>query len=100
MLRKCGIYIFELLLTEWSTLNQILNGLWCFQSAKCKLIPDVVNEEKIITGYPIDGAMGSSVGGRVRKLSVVCLNNNAIVARGILVTILQCMCDTQHHLYC
>ena len=45
------------------------------------------NEE---TGYPIDGAMGSSGGGRVRKLSVVCLHNNAIVARGILVTILHC----------
>ena len=29
------------------------------------------NEEQIITGYPIDGAMGSSGGGRVRKLLVV-----------------------------
>ena len=48
------------------------------------------NEEQIITGYPIDGAMGSSGarGGRVRKLSVVCLHNNAIVARGIPVTML------------
>ena len=46
----------------------------------------------IITGYPIDGAMGSSGGGRVRKISMVCLHNNAIVARGILqlVTILHC----------
>ena len=44
----------------------------------------------IITGYPIDGAMGISGEGRVRKLSVVCLHNNAIVARGILVTILHC----------
>ena len=40
----------------------------------------------MITGYPIDGDMGKSVGGRVRKLSDVCLHNNAIVARGILVT--------------
>ena len=38
----------------------------------------------------IDGAMGSSGGGRVRELSVLCLHNNAIVARGILVTILHC----------
>ena len=34
--------------------------------------------------------MGSSGGGQVRKLSVVCLHTNAIVARGILVTILNC----------
>ena len=34
--------------------------------------------------------MGSSGGGQVRELSVVCLDNNAIVARGILVTILHC----------
>ena len=34
--------------------------------------------------------MGSSGGGRVRKLSVVCLHNYAIVARGILGTILHC----------
>ena len=47
------------------------------------------NEEQIITGYPIDGAMGRSGGGRVRKLSMVCLHN-AIVARGILVTMLHC----------
>ena len=48
------------------------------------------NEEQITTGYLIDCAMGSSGGGRVRKLSVICLNNNAIVARDILVTILHC----------
>ena len=30
------------------------------------------NEEQIITGYPIDGAMGSSGGGWIRKLSVLC----------------------------
>ena len=29
------------------------------------------NEEQIITGYPIDGTMGSSGGGRVRKLSML-----------------------------
>ena len=34
--------------------------------------------------------MGSSVDWWVRKLSVVCLPNNAIVAGGILVTILHC----------
>ena len=45
-----------------------------------------INEEQIITGYPIDGAMGRSGGGRVRKLSDVCLHNNAVVARGILVS--------------
>ena len=44
----------------------------------------------MITGYPIDGAMGSSGGGRAQKLSMVCLHNNAIVARGILGTILHC----------
>ena len=48
------------------------------------------NEEQIITGYLIDGAMGSSDGGRAWKLSLICLHNNAIVARGILVTILHC----------
>ena len=49
-----------------------------------------MNEEQIITGDPIDGAMGSYGGGRVRKLSMVCLHNNAIVARGILDSILHC----------
>ena len=48
------------------------------------------NEEQIITGYPIDGAMGSSGGGRGQKFSMVCLLNNAILARGTLVTILHC----------
>ena len=48
------------------------------------------NVEQIITCYPIDGAMSSSGGGRVRMLSVVCLHNNAIVARCILVTMLHC----------
>ena len=46
----------------------------------------ISNEEQIITGYPIDGTMGSSGEGWVRKLLDVCLHNNAIVARGILVT--------------
>ena len=31
-----------------------------------------LNEEQIIIGYPIDGAMGSTRGEQVRKLSVVC----------------------------
>ena len=48
------------------------------------------NEEQLITGYQIDGAMGSLGGGRFRKLSVIRLHNNTIVARGILVTILHC----------
>ena len=34
--------------------------------------------------------MGSLGGGRVQELSVVCLHDNTIVARGILVTILHC----------
>ena len=34
--------------------------------------------------------MGSSGGRWVRKLSMICLHNNAIVARGIMVTILHC----------
>ena len=34
--------------------------------------------------------MGSSGEGQVLKLSVVCLHNNAIVARGILGTIVHC----------
>ena len=42
-----------------------------------------INEEQIITDHPIDGAMGSSGGGRFRELSVVCLHN-VIVPRGIL----------------
>ena len=48
------------------------------------------NKEQILTGYPIDGAIVSSGGKRLRKLSMVCLHNNAIVVRGILVTILHC----------
>ena len=48
------------------------------------------NEEQILIGYLIDGAMGSADGGRARKLSMVCLHHNAIVARGILGTILHC----------
>ena len=39
-----------------------------------------------MTGYPIDGTMGRSGGGRVRMLADVYLHYNAIVARGILVT--------------
>ena len=34
--------------------------------------------------------MGTSGGGWVQEFSVVCLHNNAIVGRGILVTILHC----------
>ena len=34
--------------------------------------------------------MGSSCGGQVRELSVVRLHNNAIVVRGILLTVLNC----------
>ena len=41
-------------------------------------------------------AMVSSGGGRVRELSVVCLHNNAFVARGILVTI-YLHCGTPKH---
>ena len=35
------------------------------------------NEEQMITGYmyPIDGGMGSSGGGQVQKLSMVCSHN-------------------------
>ena len=43
-------------------------------------------EEQLITGYPIDSAMGCSVGRRAWKFSDVYLHNKAIVARGILVT--------------
>ena len=60
------------------------------QQRKFKVTFLLDNEDQIITGYPIDGAMGSSGGGRVRKLLVVCLHNNVIVARGILVTTLHC----------
>ena len=49
-----------------------------------------LNGEQIITSYPVDGAMGCSGGGRVRKLSVIYLHNNAIIARGILITLLHC----------
>ena len=59
-------------------------------STRSRPVCVLTNEEQIITGYPIDGAMGSSGGGRVRKLLMVCLHNNAIVARGILVTMLDC----------
>ena len=34
--------------------------------------------------------MGSTGGGQVRKLLMICLHNKAIVARGILVTMLHC----------
>ena len=70
-----------------------MNYIWSdMLKTKLKIMRDnmVDNEEQIITGYPIDGSMGSSVGGRVRKLSVICLHNNAIVARGTLVTMLHC----------
>ena len=55
-----------------------------------------MNEEQIITGYLIDGAMGSSGGGHFQKLSMVCLHKNAFVARGILVTKLHQLWDTQN----
>ena len=55
-----------------------------------RCVATLLNKEQIITGYQIDGIMGSSGGGRVRKLTVVCLHNNAIVARCILVTLLHC----------
>ena len=56
---------------------------WCFNNVIINRLP---NEEQIITGYPIDGAMERSGGGRIRKLWDVCLHNSAIVVRGILVT--------------
>ena len=40
--------------------------------------------------YPHKFFEGSLGRGRFRKLSVICLHNNAIVAHGILVTILHC----------
>ena len=57
----------------------------------------VSNKEQIIHGYPIDGA------GQDQKLSMVCLHNNAFVARGIRVTRLHCARPwivPQHHLCC
>ena len=39
------------------------------------------NEEQIISGCPIDGAISVRVDKPVWELSVVCLHNNAIVAR-------------------
>ena len=71
------------------------NGLTILKNKHTKtgilpLISQISQWGTIITGYPIDGAMSSSVGGRVRKLSVICLHDNAIVAWGILVTILHC----------
>ena len=44
------------------------------------------NEEQIISVCPIGGAISVRVDGGVRKLSVVCLHNNAIVARCIMDT--------------
>ena len=61
------------------------------------------NEEQIITGYPIDGAMGISGGGRVRKLSVVCLHNNGIVCEwhpGYYIALWDTQTPPQCHLYC
>ena len=54
-------------------------------------------EQQIITGYPIEGAIASS--------AVISgfLQNNAFVARGILVAILHCGTlkpPPQRHLYC
>ena len=81
---------------EFDALKHVEHGFWkvlvrCLCAAtrpgRVRLKLANKNEEQIITGYPIDGAMGSLVGEWVRKLSVVCLHNNAIVARGILVYI-------------
>ena len=94
--------------------NQTVCGIWMTMSCLTKdlcichkvieqYMPYCINEEQIITCYPIDGAMGSSGVGRVRELSVVCLHSNAIVARGILVTILHCGTSEpclMRHLYC
>ena len=62
---------------------------WFYHKMDIKTVnSNVQNEEQKITGYHIDDDMGSSGGRQIRKLSVVCLHNNIIVARGILVTIL------------
>ena len=68
---------------------------------KCLLVKNHFIEEQIITRNPIDGAMGSLGGGRVRKLSVVC-SHNAIFARGFWLLILHCGTPDppQRHLYC
>ena len=47
-----------------------------------------LNEEQIIHGYPIDGAMSSSGAEVIGRLFTYCYN--AFVARGILVTPLHC----------
>ena len=64
------------ILLSFSNSTQLLSQL-------AILCEKISNEEQIITNFPIDGAMERSGGGRVRKLSDVCLHNNAIVARGI-----------------
>ena len=48
------------------------------------------------SGTNINQLTDSSGGGRVRELSVVCLHNNAFVAKGILVTILHCGTPEPH----
>ena len=83
-LKKLLLCLFRFNLRKVLTLGMCLSALsvsffYCSISIS-------YNEEQIITGYPIDGAMGRSGGRQVRKLSDVCLHNNAIVARGILVT--------------
>ena len=63
----------------------------------------LVNEEQIMTGYPIDGAMGSSGGGRVRKLSVVCLHTTTLLlqeASWLLYCFVRHRTLPQCHLYC
>ena len=58
------------------------------------------NEEQIITSYPIDGAIGRSGDGMIRKFSDVCLDDNAMVAKGILVTNIGTPELPQRRLYC
>ena len=61
------------------------------------------NEQQIITGYPIDGAMVSSGGGRVLKISVVCLHNKAAVGErhpGYYIALWDNRNLPQRHLYC
>ena len=91
---KIAAYILKLR-NMYTQLHMLATGASYFYNNKA------FNEEQIITGYPIDGAMGSLGGRHVQKLSVVCLHN-AIVATGILVTILHCgtRSPPQRHLYC
>ena len=79
---------YEVNTTVVSTYSEklIRNNTVPSKSRFCVTVLRVVNTMRL----PDRWRHGSSGGGGVRKLSMVCLHNNAIVVRGNLVTLLHC----------